>query len=182
MRTKLFSIVAGLALFGIPPLQAQEYPSKVITMIVPLPRAGRRIPSLACSALPMTKALKQQVIVENVGGAGGTIGANRVAKATPDGYTLLMHHIGMSTAPALYRKLPYDPINDFEPIGLINDVPMTIIAQEGLSAEGLQGVPRLHQGQQGQGDLRQRRHRRGVAPVRHAVHERDPDRPDHGSL
>jgi tripartite-type tricarboxylate transporter receptor subunit TctC len=70
------------------------------------------------------------MIVENVGGAGGTIGANRVAKAPADGYTLFLHHIGMSTAPALYRKLPYDPINDFEPIGLINETPMTVVAKK----------------------------------------------------
>ncbi len=67
----------------------------------------------------MSKSLGQRVIVENVGGAGGTIAANRVAKAANDGYTILIHHIGMSTAPALYLKLPYSPITDFEPIGLI---------------------------------------------------------------
>ncbi len=81
--------------------------------------------------------LKQQIIVENVGGAGGTIGANRVAKAAPDGYTLLLHHIGHSTAPALYRKLPYDAINDFEPIGLINEVPMTLIARNDFPPKDL---------------------------------------------
>ena len=85
----------------------------------------------------MTKALKQQVIVKNVGGAGGTIAANRVAKATPDGYMILIHHIGMSTAPALYRKLPYNPMTDFEPIGLINEVPMTIVSRRDFPPKDL---------------------------------------------
>jgi tripartite-type tricarboxylate transporter receptor subunit TctC len=83
----------------------------------------------------MGDSLKQQVIVENVSGAGGTIAPARVAKAAPDGYTILIHHIGMSTAPALYRKLPYDPLNDFEHIGLVNDTPMTLIARKDFPAK-----------------------------------------------
>jgi len=88
-------------------------------------------------AVPMSKALGQQVIVENTLGAGGTIAANRVAKATADGYTLLLHHIGMSTAPGLYRKLPYNALNDFESIGLINEVPMTMVAKKDFPAKDL---------------------------------------------
>jgi tripartite-type tricarboxylate transporter receptor subunit TctC len=88
-------------------------------------------------AVPMTKTLKQQVIIENVGGAGGTIAGNRVAKAAPDGYTILIHHIGMSTAPALYRKLPYNPLEDFEHIGIINEVPMTMVAKKDFPAKDL---------------------------------------------
>ena len=72
-----------------------------------------------------------------MGGAGGTIAPSRVAKATPDGYTILIHHIGMSTAPALYRKLPYNPLTDFEPIGLINEVPMTMVAKKDFPAKDL---------------------------------------------
>jgi tripartite-type tricarboxylate transporter receptor subunit TctC len=77
----------------------------------------------------MQTVLKQTVIVENVGGAGGTIGVSRVARAAPDGYTLLLYHIGMSTVPALYRKLTFDPLKDFAYIGLVNEVPMTMIAR-----------------------------------------------------
>jgi tripartite-type tricarboxylate transporter receptor subunit TctC len=73
-------------------------------------------------------------VVDNVVGAGGTIGANKVAKAAPDGYTLLLHHIGMATSPALYRKMPYDTLNDFEYLGLINEVPMTLIGRPTLPA------------------------------------------------
>src|SRR6185436_145881 len=87
--------------------------------------------------VPMSKTLKQQVVVENVVGAGGTIAANRVAKASPDGYTLLLHHIGHSTAPALYRNLPYDAIKDFEPIGLVNEVPMTLVAKKDFPPKDL---------------------------------------------
>jgi tripartite-type tricarboxylate transporter receptor subunit TctC len=88
----------------------------------------------------MGKSLKTQIIGENVGGAGGTIGAARVAKAPPDGYTLLLHHIGHSTAPALYRKLPYDVVGDFEPVGLINEVPMTLVARKDFPPNDLRAL------------------------------------------
>ena len=130
MSTKLCSIVAALALLGIAPLNAQEYPNKVITVIVPFTAGGPTDAVARLLSVPMSKILGTQMIVENVGGAGGTIGANRVAKAAADGYTLFLHHIGMSTAPSLYRKLPYDTINDFEPIGLINETPMTLVAKK----------------------------------------------------
>jgi tripartite-type tricarboxylate transporter receptor subunit TctC len=81
--------------------------------------------------------LKQTVIVENVAGAGGTVGAGRAARSDPDGYTLFLHHIGQSTAPALYRKLPYHAVDDFAPIGLITDVPMTIVARGNFPATNL---------------------------------------------
>jgi tripartite-type tricarboxylate transporter receptor subunit TctC len=77
----------------------------------------------------MAKTLGQQIIVENVGGAGGTLGARRVAQAEPDGYTLLVHHIGMATSATLYRDLPYDPRTAFAPVGLITEVPMTLVAR-----------------------------------------------------
>jgi len=79
----------------------------------------------------------QTVVIENVGGAGGTLGAARVAKAAPDGYTLLMHHIGMATSPALYRKMPYDTLGDFEYLGMVNDVPMTIVGRPTLPANNM---------------------------------------------
>jgi len=74
------------------------------------------------------------MIVENVGGAGGTIGINRAAKAKPDGYTLLLYHVGMATSPALYRKLQYDTLNDFDYIGQVADVPMMLIAKKTMQA------------------------------------------------
>jgi len=126
-----------VALLAACPTRAQDYPTKVITVVVPFAAGGPTDTVARLVAVPMTKTLKQQVIVENVLGAGGTIAANRVAKAAADGYTLLIHHIGMSTAPALYRKLPYDAINDFEPTGLINEVPMTLVAKKDFPAKDL---------------------------------------------
>lgn len=116
---------------------AEQYPSKVITIVVPFAAGGPTDTVARLVAQAMSTDLKQQAIVENVGGAGGTLGAARVARADPDGYTLLLHHIGQSTAPALYRKLAYDPISDFEPIGLITDVPMTLVARKDFPAKDL---------------------------------------------
>jgi tripartite-type tricarboxylate transporter receptor subunit TctC len=137
MVARLFGIVVSAILFAVAPVAAQEYPNKVITMIVPFTAGGPTDTVARLLSVPMTKMVKQQVIVENVDGAGGTIAANRVAKATPDGYTILIHHIGMSTAPALYRKLPYNPLTDFEHIGLINEVPMTLVAKKDFPAKDL---------------------------------------------
>jgi tripartite-type tricarboxylate transporter receptor subunit TctC len=106
-------------------------------MIVPYAAGGPTDTVARLIAVPMSKTLTQQVIIENVLGAGGTIASNRVAKSSPDGYTILIHHIGMSTAPALYRKLPFNPITDFEPIGLINEVPMTLVAKRDFPAKDL---------------------------------------------
>jgi tripartite-type tricarboxylate transporter receptor subunit TctC len=130
---KLFQ-VAVLALFAAG-AQAQGFPTKPITMIVPFAAGGPTDTLGRNLAQSMTKLLKQTVIIENVGGAGGTIGVNRVAKARNDGYTILLHHIGMSTAPALYRKLPYNTVEDFEFIGQVADVPMTLIAKGSMPAK-----------------------------------------------
>lgn len=140
MKLKTLSLVVGLVWLAAVPAGAQQYPSKVITIVVPFTAGGPTDTVARLVAQPMTKVLKQQVIVENVGGAGGTIGAARVARSAPDGYTLFLHHIGQSTAPSLYRKLSYDAINDFEPIGLINEVPMTLIARRDFPPADLQAL------------------------------------------
>ncbi|HYY24326.1 MAG TPA: tripartite tricarboxylate transporter substrate binding protein BugD [Candidatus Udaeobacter sp.] len=137
MLNKLFGVLVSLLVVAVSQVNAQEYPNKVITMIVPFAAGGPTDTVARLIAAPMSKTLKQQVIVENVVGAGGTIAANRVAKSAPDGYTLLIHHIGMSTAPALYRKLPYNPMTDFEPVGLINEVPMTLVGKKDFPAKDL---------------------------------------------
>jgi tripartite-type tricarboxylate transporter receptor subunit TctC len=138
MKTTFLRSVAAIAL-GCAALgaQAQNYPTRTITMIVPFAAGGPTDTVARLVAQSMGTTLKQQIIVENVGGAGGTIGAARVAKASPDGYTLLLHHIGHSTAPGLYRKLSYNANNDFEPIGLITDVPMTLISKKDFPAKDL---------------------------------------------
>ena len=116
---------------------AQDYPAKQISLAVPFAAGGPTDTLARNLAVVMTQQLKQQVIIENVAGAGGTLAANRVAKAKPDGYSLLIHHIGMSTAPALYRKLPFNPLTDYEYIGQVADVPMTLIAKTGLPPDNL---------------------------------------------
>ncbi|MFO1311967.1 MAG: tripartite tricarboxylate transporter substrate binding protein BugD [Burkholderiales bacterium] len=131
MHPTTSKVLAGLALAAAASLAAAEtFPDKPITIVVPFAAGGPTDTVARLVAQAMTGNLKQQVIVENTGGAGGTIGANRVAKAKNDGYTLLLHHIGHTTAPSLYRKLPYDTLNDFEPIGLVADVPMTIVSKK----------------------------------------------------
>jgi tripartite-type tricarboxylate transporter receptor subunit TctC len=135
MKITVMRAAACLALFGSALAHAQTYPTKTITMIVPFAAGGPTDTVARLVAQSMGTKLKQQIIIENVGGAGGTIGAARVAKAAPDGYTLFLHHIGQSTAPALYRKLSYNAQTDFEPIGLVTDVPMTIVARKDFPAK-----------------------------------------------
>src|SRR5256885_1929070 len=113
---------------------AQDYPAKPIIIVVPAAAGGPTDTLTRVLASSMGNAMKNQFIIENAGGAGGIIGINKAAKARPDGYTLLLYHIGMSTAPALYRKLPYDTLNDFDYIGQVADVPMTLIAKKPTSA------------------------------------------------
>ncbi|MBL8584248.1 MAG: tripartite tricarboxylate transporter substrate binding protein BugD [Rhizobiaceae bacterium] len=119
---------------------AQSFPDRTITIVVPFAAGGPTDTVTRLVAEAMSKDLGQQVIVENVGGAGGTLGAGRVASAEPDGYTLLLHHIGMATSATLYRKLAYDPLNAFEYIGLVTDVPMTIVARKDFEPSDLKGL------------------------------------------
>ena len=125
--TALFAAMAAALAFGA--AHAADYPSKTITLIVPFSAGGPTDTVARLLGQAMAADLKTTVIVENVAGAGGTIGAARVANAPPDGHTIFLHHIGQSTAPALYRKLPFHPVNDFETIGLVTEVPMTLIAR-----------------------------------------------------
>jgi tripartite-type tricarboxylate transporter receptor subunit TctC len=112
-----------------------EYPEKPITMVVPFAAGGPTDKVARDLAEVLRKGLNNQtVIIENVGGAGGTLGAGKVAKAAPDGYTLLLHHIGMATSPGLYRSLSYKTLEDFEYLGMVNEVPMTLIGRSTLPA------------------------------------------------
>ncbi|WP_092988477.1 tripartite tricarboxylate transporter substrate-binding protein [Rhizobium sp. NFR03] len=117
-----------------------EYPERTITMVVPFSAGGPTDTVARLVAESMSKDLGQQVIVENVGGAGGTLGAGRVASSEPDGYTVLLHHIGMATSATLYRKLAYDPLNAFDYVGLVTEVPMTIVARKDLEPTDLKGL------------------------------------------
>lgn len=109
-----------------------EYPDKPITLVVPFAPGGPSDKIARDIAEALRKPLGQNVIVENVAGAGGTIGSARVARAAPDGYTILVHHVGMATAPALYRKLSYKVPDDFQTLGLINEAPSVLIGKPSL--------------------------------------------------
>lgn len=138
MIGKIFvSTLICLSLLVAPSAFADEYPSKVISMIIPFSAGGPTDTVGRLTAKAMGDSLKAQIIIENVAGAGGTISAARVARSAPDGYTIFMHHIGQSTAPALYRKLSYDVFKDFEPIGLVTDVPMTLVARKDFPPKNL---------------------------------------------
>lgn len=129
------TLLLALLLAGTASAARADYPERAITMIVPFAAGGPTDTVGRLVAEAMSRELGQQVVVENVGGAGGTLGAARVAKAEPDGYTLLMYHIGQATSASLYRKLPYDPIKDFAPIGRVTDVPMTVIGRPTLEPD-----------------------------------------------
>ena len=128
---KVLLAAALAALYG---AALADYPDKPITVVVPFTAGGPTDKVARDLGDVLRKQLNQTIIIENVGGAGGTLGAAKVAKSSPDGYTLLLHHIGMATSPALYRKLPYDTLGDFEYVGMINEVPMTLIGRSTLPA------------------------------------------------
>ncbi|HSV60518.1 MAG TPA: tripartite tricarboxylate transporter substrate-binding protein [Variovorax sp.] len=133
MRT---AIAATSTLFLTLPAAAQgNYPSKPITLIVPFSAGGPTDVLARTLGAAMTRSLGQSVVVDNKVGAGGTIAAAYVARATPDGYTFLIHHNGMATAPALYRKLAYKPLEDFEYVSQVIDVPMTLVARKDMPAK-----------------------------------------------
>jgi len=137
MSRKLSWWILALAL-GIAPLaHADSYPSKVITLVVPFSAGGPTDTVARLIAQPMSQKLGQTIIVENVSGAGGTLAAGRVARSANDGYTLFIYHIGMATSATLYRKLPYNVLTDFETIGLVTPVPMTIIAKKDIPAKDI---------------------------------------------
>jgi tripartite-type tricarboxylate transporter receptor subunit TctC len=128
MKSRLSILVAATltALSGA--AVADAYPSKPIVVVVPFSAGGPTDSVARQVSQSMSKTLGQSIIVENIGGAGGTLGMANVAKAEPDGYRLLVNHIGQATTPWLYKKTPYHASVSFEPVGLITDVPMMLVA------------------------------------------------------
>ena len=119
--------------------QAQgTWPTKPITLVVPFAAGGPTDVVARTLGAAMTRTLGQTVVVENKLGAGGTVAASYVAKAAPDGYTFFIHHNGMATSTALYRKLSYDPLKDFEFVSQAVEVPMTLLARKDFPAGNLQ--------------------------------------------
>ncbi len=126
LTLSLLALAAGAA--------CADYPEKPVTIVVPFSAGGPTDKVARDLAEALRKPLNATLVIENVGGAGGTLGATKVAKAAPDGYTLLLHHIGMATSPALYRNMQYKTLENFEYLGLINEVPMTLIGRSTLPA------------------------------------------------
>ncbi len=126
-------MLAGLATVAAGAVWA-EYPEKPVNIVVPFSAGGPTDKVARDLAEALRKPLGATIVIENVGGAGGTLGATKVAKAAPDGYTLLLHHISMATSPALYRNMQYKTLDDFEYLGMVNEVPMTLIGKPGLPA------------------------------------------------
>ncbi|HET6519946.1 MAG TPA: tripartite tricarboxylate transporter substrate-binding protein, partial [Geminicoccaceae bacterium] len=142
LTRRLLLILAAAApvalLGGKAALSADDpYPSRVITMIVPYAAGGPSDTVARLLAESMGQTLGQQVVVENVGGASGTIGAGRAARADPDGYTLLLHTSAHATNTLLYDNLQFDAATDFEPIGVVIDTPMTVVGRPDLPAESV---------------------------------------------
>ena len=133
---RLLMIVAALTP-AIASVSAQDYPTRPINIVVPAAAGGPTDTISRVTAQAMSQILGQQITIENAGGAGGTIGTGRVVRAEPDGYTLLIYHVGLSTAATLYRKLPYDTKSAFAPIGLVTAAPMTIIGRPDLEPNTL---------------------------------------------
>ena len=133
MRLKAI-LIAALAAAAFSAAQAQTWPNKPLTLVVPFAAGGPTDVMARTLAVAMSKALGQTVVVENRLGAGGTVAANYVAKAPSDGYVIFIHHNGMASATALYRKLPYNPLTDFEYVGQVADVPMTLLARKDMPA------------------------------------------------
>lgn len=129
--------LAALLALPLPGAAADAYPSRPIAMVVPFAAGGPTDVVARTLAASMSKTLGQSVVVENRLGAGGTVSAAYVAKAAPDGYTILIHHNGMATAPALYPRLPYHPLTDFSFVGQVADVPMTLLGRHDLPAANL---------------------------------------------
>jgi tripartite-type tricarboxylate transporter receptor subunit TctC len=131
-QVALAAAVSALSIVSAP-VAAQAFPTKPIVLVVPFAAGGPTDIVARTLAASMTKILNSPVVVENTPGAGGTLAAQRIARATPDGYSYLIHHNGMATAVGLYRKLNYDPMKDFEYVGQVADVPMTLLARKTLA-------------------------------------------------
>jgi tripartite-type tricarboxylate transporter receptor subunit TctC len=135
-RGFLLGLFAGYAATGA--LAQQTWPAKPISLVVPFAAGGPTDVVARTLAASMSKTLGQTVLVENKLGAGGTVAASFVARAAPDGYTFFIHHNGMATSTALYRKLAYNPLTDFEFVSQAVDVPMTLLARKDFPANNLQ--------------------------------------------
>jgi tripartite-type tricarboxylate transporter receptor subunit TctC len=132
MTTRFFAALVAAALLAGPSVAQDGYPNRPITLLVPAAAGGPSDTVARLVAEAMSADLGQQLVIENVGGAGGSLGTGRVAKAAPDGYTLLLYHIGVATFGPLYPDLPYKPGEAFDSVGLVTEVPMTLTGRKDL--------------------------------------------------
>jgi tripartite-type tricarboxylate transporter receptor subunit TctC len=148
---KIRHLLASAALFGaffgtVAAVNAQtpDYPSRAVRLVIPFAPGGSNDILGRLIAQRLTETLGQQVVPDNRGGAGGTIGAELAAKSAPDGYTLVIGHIGtLAVNPTLYRKLPYDPLRDFQPISLIAKVPNIMVVHPNVPAKSVKELVAL---------------------------------------
>ncbi len=133
-RSLLGAALAAPALLSGTARAQTNWPSQAITLVIPFAPGGPTDAVGRMLAEAMSRDLGVNVVAQNVGGAGGTIGVNRVAQARPDGYTVLLHNIGMATAPTLYRRLPYNPLTAFEMLGLVTATPMVWLTRPDFPA------------------------------------------------
>jgi tripartite-type tricarboxylate transporter receptor subunit TctC len=139
--SRRLALVAAAALVLSPQIAfSQGYPTRPIALIVPAAAGGPTDTVARMIAESMSRTIGQTVVVENIGGAGGTIGMARVSAAAPDGYTIAVWHIAQATAPSLYPSLKYDVVNDFDHLGRITDVPMTLVSKNGIPATNVTEV------------------------------------------
>jgi len=136
MKSWYAGLAAGLILAASAAAAAEEFPSKSVTIIVPF-SPGPTDTVARIVGHSMSATLRHPVLVENRPSIGGTVGPEVVKNSKPDGYTILLHHIGMATIPILYRQPRFDPLTDFEYIGLVNEVPMTLIGSQKVPAKDL---------------------------------------------
>src|SRR6185295_11269044 len=138
LKEQLFGTLVALAAFAATPAQAQDYPAHAITVIVPFAAGGPTDIVARIVGEHMSRTLGQQLVIENTLGAGGTTAATRAKRSAPDGYTIIMGHMGTHAASvALYPKLAYDPRTDFEPIGMAAGTPILILAKKDFPAKDL---------------------------------------------
>lgn len=135
MHKHLFTLVALAALAPAAPAQdAGPYPSRAVTLVVPFPASGPMDKLAREFAEPLRRELRHPVVIQNLSGAGGNLGSAIVQRAAPDGYTVLMNHISMATGPALYRHLGFNPVTDFEPLGIFAESPLALVARPQVAA------------------------------------------------
>ena len=174
----------GLLLAALMPLPAaaqEAYPSRPVTLVTPYAAGGGSDVVTRVLADELRRQLGQPVTVQNITGAGGNIGAQRVAQAAPDGYTLLLHHVGMATAPALFKAPDFDPVKSFEPVGMFADIPMLLVAN-GTSRQATWRVARLGAQAGRCGDVRLLRPGQRDASLRHHVPATRRRQCDHGAV